>query len=66
MEQQRGPEDFVRPTLNSPLREGTADAELFIRRIINRLDASREANMLAGVYMSHAPRPPIHSWYTAS
>jgi hypothetical protein len=35
-----------RPMLNSPVREGTPDAELLVRRVITRLDAAHQANYL--------------------
>jgi hypothetical protein len=35
---------FPRPMLNSPVREGTPDAELLVKRVISRLDGSHEAN----------------------
>jgi len=37
---------FPRPMLNSPIREGTADAELLVKRVITRLDAAHEANYM--------------------
>jgi hypothetical protein len=37
---------FVRPMLNSPVRNSTVDAELFIKWAITRLDASHQANLL--------------------
>jgi hypothetical protein len=44
--------NFPRPMLNSPVREGTADAELFVERVITRLDAAHETNYLVGYLMS--------------
>jgi hypothetical protein len=43
---------FARPMLNSPAREGTADAELFIKRVIARLDASHETNYMVEKLMN--------------
>jgi hypothetical protein len=40
---------FPRPMLNSPVREGTPDAELLVKRTIARLDAAREANLAVPV-----------------
>jgi hypothetical protein len=40
---------FPRPMLNSPVREGTADAELFVERVVARLDAAHEANLAVPV-----------------
>jgi hypothetical protein len=37
---------FVRPMLNTAVPDGTADAELFIKRVIARLEASHQANIL--------------------
>ncbi len=37
---------FPRPMLNSPVREGTPDAELLVKRVIARLDGSHEANYM--------------------
>jgi hypothetical protein len=45
----KNPPEFVKPMLNSPVREGTADAELLVRRAIARLDAAHEANLAAPV-----------------
>ena len=38
-----------RPMLNSPVREGAADAELLVKRVITHLDAAHEANLAAPV-----------------
>jgi hypothetical protein len=38
-----------KPMLNSPVREGTGDAELFVKRVITRLDATHEANLAVPV-----------------
>ena len=43
---------FPRPMLNSPVREGTSDAELFVKRVITRLDAAHETNYMVGYLMS--------------
>jgi hypothetical protein len=37
---------FPRPMLNPPIREGTADAKLLVKRVITRLDAAHEANYM--------------------
>jgi hypothetical protein len=46
--------NFPRPMLNSPVREGTADAEIFVKRVITRLDAAHEANLAV---------PVVSNWY---
>jgi hypothetical protein len=47
----------VRPMLNSPVREETADAELFVKRAITRLDAGHEANyMVEGLVITWEER----------
>jgi hypothetical protein len=43
-----------RPMLNSPVREGTADGELLVKRVIARLDAAHEANLAV---------PVISTWH---
>jgi hypothetical protein len=43
-----------RPMLNSPVREGTADAELLVKRVTTRLDAAHEANLAV---------PVVSTWY---
>jgi hypothetical protein len=40
--------------LNSPVREGTADGELLVKRVIARLDAAHEANLAV---------PVISTWH---
>jgi len=45
---------FPRPMLNSPVREGALDAEIFFERVIIRLDASHEANLAV---------PVVSTWY---
>jgi hypothetical protein len=45
---------FPRPMLNSPAREGTADTELFVKRVLTRLDAAHEANYMVGYLMNLA------------
>ncbi len=46
---------FVRPMLNSPVRESTVDAELFVKRAVTRLDASHQANLLTEyLYIAHS------------
>ncbi len=57
MKWKRQPKDFVRPMLNSPVRESTADAELFIKRAVTRLDASREATKILVDWMCSQPSP---------
>jgi hypothetical protein len=44
--------DISRPMLNSPVREGTPDAELLVRRVITRLDAAHQANYLVEKLMN--------------
>ena len=43
----KNPEIFIKPTLNFPIREGTADAELLVKPVITRLEASQVANYMA-------------------
>ena len=46
--------DIPRPMLNSPVREGAADAELLVKRVTTRLDAAHEANLAVRV---------VSTWY---
>jgi hypothetical protein len=43
---------LARPMLNSPIREGTADAELLVKRAKVRLEAAHEANYMVGYLMN--------------
>lgn len=37
---------FVRPMLNTPVSDGTIDAELLVERVKTRLEASHQGNIL--------------------
>ena len=48
---------LTRPMLNSSIREGTADAELLVKRAIARLDGAHETNyMVEGLIISWEER----------
>lgn len=47
---------FARPMLNSPVREGTPDAELLVKRVITRLDAAYLANYMVEQLLNLGPR----------
>jgi hypothetical protein len=42
--------------LNSPVREGTPDAELLVKRVITRLDAAHLANYMVEQLLNLGPR----------
>jgi hypothetical protein len=55
---ERPSEHFLRPMLNTPAPGGTADAALFINRVIGRLDAAHEANKIFAEYTAN-PVPRV-------
>ena len=54
------PASFVRPMLNSPVRESTVDAEFFVKRAVARLDASRQGNVLTFAHFVYDPHSSLN------